>query len=79
MVELGLGNKTTSILLDDSVLIDCGTGLGDLSLEEMSKLEHIFITHSHLDHIALAADAFGYRLRFFGRSAFDVALQTRNV
>lgn len=50
---IGLGNKTTSILLDDSVLIDCGTGLGDLSLEEMSKLEHIFITHSHLDHIAL--------------------------
>ncbi len=50
---IGLGNKTTSLLLDDSVLIDCGTGLGDLSLEEMSKLEHIFITHSHLDHIAL--------------------------
>ncbi len=50
---IGLGNKTTSLLLDDSVLIDCGTGLGDLSLEEMSKLQHIFITHSHLDHIAL--------------------------
>ena len=50
---IGLGNKTTSILLDESVLIDCGTGLGDLSLDEMSKLEHIFITHSHLDHIAL--------------------------
>ncbi len=50
---IGLGNKTTSLLLDDSVLIDCGTGLGDLSLEEMSKLRHIFITHSHLDHIAL--------------------------
>ena len=50
---IGLGNKTTSLLLDDSVLIDCGTGLGDLSLDELSKLEHIFITHSHLDHIAL--------------------------
>jgi len=50
---IGLGNKTTSILLDESVLIDCGTGLGDLSLDEMLKLEHIFITHSHLDHIAL--------------------------
>ncbi|MGH1538571.1 MAG: 3',5'-cyclic-nucleotide phosphodiesterase [Gammaproteobacteria bacterium] len=50
---IGLGNKTTSLLLDDSVLIDCGTGLGDLSLDEMSKLRHIFITHSHLDHIAL--------------------------
>jgi len=50
---IGLGNKTTSLLLDDSVLIDCGTGLGDLSLDELSKLEHVFITHSHLDHIAL--------------------------
>ncbi|MCZ6566483.1 MAG: 3',5'-cyclic-nucleotide phosphodiesterase [Gammaproteobacteria bacterium] len=50
---IGLGLNTTSLLLDDSVLIDCGTGLGDLSLEEMSKLQHVFITHSHLDHIAL--------------------------
>ena len=50
---IGLGHITTSLLLDDSVLIDCGTGLGDLSLDEMSKLQHVFITHSHLDHIAL--------------------------
>ena len=50
---IGLGHRTTSLLLDDSVLIDCGTGLGDLSLDEMSKLQHVFITHSHLDHIAL--------------------------
>ncbi len=50
---IGLGLKTTSLLLDDTVLVDCGTGLGDLSLEEMTKLQHIFITHSHLDHIAL--------------------------
>ncbi|QMU62558.1 MAG: MBL fold metallo-hydrolase [Gammaproteobacteria bacterium] len=50
---IGLGNKTTSLLIDDSVLIDCGTGLGDLSLDELSKLQHVFITHSHLDHIAL--------------------------
>jgi len=50
---IGLGLDTTSLLLDNSVLIDCGTGLGDLSLEEMFKLQHVFITHSHLDHIAL--------------------------
>ena len=50
---IGLGLETTSFLLDDSVLIDCGTGLGELSLDEMSKLQHIFITHSHLDHIAM--------------------------
>ncbi len=50
---IGLGLETTSLLLDDSVLIDCGTGLGELSHKEMSKLQHIFITHSHLDHIAM--------------------------
>ncbi len=50
---IGSGHRTTSLLLDDSVLIDCGTGLGDLSLDEMSNLQHVFITHSHLDHIAL--------------------------
>ncbi len=50
---IGSGHRTTSLLLDDSVLIDCGTGLGDLSLDEMSRIQHVFITHCHLDHIAL--------------------------
>jgi ribonuclease BN (tRNA processing enzyme) len=46
-----MGLRTTSILIDDDVLIDCGTGVGDLSLDEMRRLRHIFLTHSHLDHI----------------------------
>ncbi|MFO7603953.1 MAG: 3',5'-cyclic-nucleotide phosphodiesterase [Gammaproteobacteria bacterium] len=44
--------RTTSLLVDDDVLIDAGTGVGDLSLEEMSHIKHVFLTHSHLDHIA---------------------------
>ena len=43
---------TTSFLVDDDILIDAGTGVGDLTLEEMRRIKHIFITHSHLDHIA---------------------------
>ena len=43
---------TTSFLIDDDILIDAGTGVCDLSLEEMRRIKHIFITHSHLDHIA---------------------------
>ncbi len=43
---------TTSFLVDDDILLDAGTGVCDLSLEEMGKIRHIFITHSHLDHIA---------------------------
>ena len=44
--------RTTSFLINDSVLIDAGTGVGDLTLEEMSAIDHVFLTHSHLDHIA---------------------------
>lgn len=43
---------TTSFLLDDDVLIDAGTGVGNLALEEMAAVEHVLLTHSHLDHIA---------------------------
>ncbi len=38
------------MLLDHDVLIDAGTGVGDLSLAELSRIDHVFITHSHLDH-----------------------------
>jgi ribonuclease BN (tRNA processing enzyme) len=46
------GCRTTSFLLDDDVLIDAGTGVGDLSLEEMAAVNHVLLTHSHLDHVA---------------------------
>ncbi|MCJ7556441.1 MAG: 3',5'-cyclic-nucleotide phosphodiesterase [Gammaproteobacteria bacterium] len=48
---IGAGLKTTSILLDHDLLIDAGTGVGDLSLEELRRLRHVFLTHSHLDHV----------------------------
>ena len=46
------GCRTTSFLLDDDVLVDAGTGVGDLSLEEMARIHHVLLTHSHLDHVA---------------------------
>jgi cAMP phosphodiesterase len=51
----GIGGKhlrTTSLRVDNDVLIDAGTGVTDLSLTELSMIDHIFLTHSHLDHIA---------------------------
>ena len=39
------------MLLDDDVLIDAGTGVGDLSLAELQAIDHVFVTHAHLDHI----------------------------
>lgn len=44
--------RTTSFLLDDNVLVDAGTGVGDLTLEEMARIDHVMLTHSHLDHVA---------------------------
>ncbi|MBI5430387.1 MAG: 3',5'-cyclic-nucleotide phosphodiesterase [Nitrosomonadales bacterium] len=50
----GIGGnlRTTSFLLDHDVLIDAGTGVGELSLTELAMIDHVFVTHSHLDHIA---------------------------
>lgn len=50
----GIGGnlRTTSFLLDQDVLIDAGTGVNELSLVELSMIDHVFVTHSHLDHIA---------------------------
>lgn len=49
----GIGGKlrTTSLLLDDDVLIDAGTGVADLDLDALRKIDHVFLTHSHLDHV----------------------------
>ena len=49
---IGGNQRTTSFLLDHDVLIDAGTGVNELSLTELSMIDHVFITHSHLDHIA---------------------------
>jgi len=48
---IGGGLRTTSILIDQDILIDAGTGVGDLTIDELLLIDHIFITHSHLDHI----------------------------
>jgi ribonuclease BN (tRNA processing enzyme) len=49
----GIGGdlRTTSMLVDDDILIDAGTGVGDLSIEQLAKIDHVFITHAHLDHV----------------------------
>lgn len=49
----GIGGNlhTSAFLLDHDVLIDAGTGVNELSLTELSMIDHVFVTHSHLDHI----------------------------
>ena len=47
---IGAELRTTSLLVDKDILIDAGTGIGDLTLDEMRHIRHVFLTHSHLDH-----------------------------
>ncbi|MBS0443965.1 MAG: 3',5'-cyclic-nucleotide phosphodiesterase [Proteobacteria bacterium] len=72
---IAAGSRTTSFLVDDDVLIDAGTGVGDLSLEALARIEHIFISHSHLDHvlaIGLLADSVMRARRAAGRGPIQV-------
>ncbi|HEY8353623.1 MAG TPA: 3',5'-cyclic-nucleotide phosphodiesterase [Methylophilaceae bacterium] len=63
----GIGGtlRTTSFLIDEDILMDAGTGVCDLTIEQFLKIDHIFITHSHLDHVAciplLADSVLGFR------------------
>jgi ribonuclease BN (tRNA processing enzyme) len=49
---IGAGSRTTAMLIDDDVLIDAGTGIGDLELADIDTIRHVFLTHAHLDHVA---------------------------
>jgi ribonuclease BN (tRNA processing enzyme) len=61
----GIGGelRTTSFLLDHDTLIDAGTGVSDLSISELAQIDHIFVTHSHMDHVTsipFIADTVGW-------------------
>jgi ribonuclease BN (tRNA processing enzyme) len=76
---LAAGCYTTAFLLDTSVLIDAGTGVGSLTLDELTQIDHVLLSHSHLDHvlgIPLLADAVMRRRRAAGKGPMQVhALQ----
>jgi ribonuclease BN (tRNA processing enzyme) len=58
--SIAAGCRTTSFLVGQDILVDAGTGVGDLSLDEMARIDHILVSHSHLDHvlaIGLLADS----------------------
>ncbi len=44
--------RTTAFLIGESLLVDAGTGVGDLTLDELARIDHVLLTHSHLDHLA---------------------------
>lgn len=48
---IGSGRHTTSLLVDDDILIDAGSGITTLDFEQLLKIDHVFLTHAHLDHV----------------------------
>jgi len=72
---IAAGSKTTSFLLDEDVLIDAGTGVGDLTLDELVRIDHVLLSHSHLDHVlsvGLLADSVMRRRAQHGRGPIIV-------
>lgn len=57
--------RATSYLIDGVLLVDAGSVASGISLEEQKAIDHILISHSHLDHISdlafLADNCFGLK------------------
>jgi len=57
----------TSLLIDDRVLIDAGTAGFYLEPDQLAKITDIFISHTHMDHVAslpsLLEACLGYGLK----------------
>jgi cAMP phosphodiesterase len=45
------GHRTTCFLVDGRLAVDAGALTGTLSLEELTAIDDILITHSHFDHV----------------------------
>jgi len=51
----GIGGRerlTTCMKVDSDIVIDAGTGICALDIDELSAIDHVFLTHFHLDHVA---------------------------
>lgn len=48
----GAHRRTTAYLVDDDILLDGGSGVGDLDYEALMRIDHVFVSHAHLDHVA---------------------------
>jgi phosphoribosyl 1,2-cyclic phosphodiesterase len=45
------GHRTTCFLIDSKLCVDGGSITQVLEMEDLLKIDDIFLTHSHFDHI----------------------------
>ena len=48
----GLGQRPSSFLVNDRILVDAGTVPAALTVTEQLQIEHALVSHPHLDHVA---------------------------
>jgi ribonuclease BN (tRNA processing enzyme) len=48
----GLAERPSAFLVNERTLVDAGSVTGALTVPEQRAVEHVLISHSHLDHIA---------------------------
>lgn len=59
---IGTGSSGNAILIDDCLLIDCGLAMKKIWPTIEEKVEYLFITHRHGDHLNLAVMKKLYKL-----------------
>jgi ribonuclease BN (tRNA processing enzyme) len=47
----GLGQRPSAFLVNDRTLVDAGSVTGVLTVPEQMAVDHVLISHSHLDHV----------------------------
>lgn len=45
------GHRATSFLVDEALAIDAGGLTSALAIEALTAIDHVLLTHSHLDHV----------------------------
>lgn len=43
--------RTTCFLVDETLALDAGALTSTLSLEQLAKIDHVLVSHSHFDHV----------------------------
>jgi len=51
----GPGQRPSAFLVNDRTLVDAGSVAGGIPLAEQLAIEHVLLTHAHLDHLVGAA------------------------
>jgi cAMP phosphodiesterase len=60
----GMGQRPSAFLVNDRLLVDAGTVSGALTVDEQLEIDHVLVSHAHLDHVsglAFLTDTFACR------------------